>query len=163
MTDYLPGWVLPVQRTATVVVVLLALAVPRLPVQRWWNRDLRGFISSALFAVILAGMLELLPCVIASRPQPVASTGALAFDDALRSTSVHVIAGAGLALLLWTLGGQLSRTATVVLVQLLRWTMPILAWACLIAAILSWAYLGNPSWWPSRRAMPATGAPPARP
>jgi hypothetical protein len=80
------------------------------------------------------------------RPQPVASTGELAVDDALRSTSLHRAAGAGLAALLFLLGNQLGA------LDRHWWALTgFLALVCYGLAIGCWKDLTSPLWWPIRR------------
>jgi hypothetical protein len=89
---------------------------------------------------------------------PVAGTGELAVDDALRSTGLHRAAGAGLAALLFLLGNQLG-------VLDRRWWVltGFLALVCYGLAIGCWKDLTSPLWWPIRRGTGPTPHPAARP
>jgi hypothetical protein len=65
-------------------------------------------------------------------------------DDAIRSASVHALAGAGIAFELLIVSGQLINLAVVSTLDLLRWTLPVLAILSFGVAIGSWIHLTKP-------------------
>jgi hypothetical protein len=105
-------------------------------------------------------LVEITLRIMVRRTQPVATTDAMAIDDALRSTSIHRAAGAGLAALLFLLPSQLGNltlhgpwAAVVGVAGLL----------CYGLAIGCWKDLTSPPWWPIRRGLSPTPQPPAQP
>jgi hypothetical protein len=131
LDDYLPGYVLVLQRGLPVVAVLLlgAFAMspfPDLsPVPNVDPNTLAGFAVPAAFAVGTAVVIEVLQRLIVARRQPITSADDLAVDDAIRSSSLHVLAGAGLAMLLFTVAVEVGALA--VFAEASGWPMP-LAW-----------------------------------
>jgi hypothetical protein len=103
LADYLPAWMLWAERA--VAVAVLALVPLGSPGEPWAHS--RG-ITTAVAAIAVVALVEVTLRVMVRRRQPVATTGELAIDDALRSTSIHRAAGAGLAALLFLLPSQLG-------------------------------------------------------
>ena len=94
--------------------------------------------------VLIALGVELLQRYIVVRPQPAVESDLVQADDAVRSASVHALAGAGIALELLIVSVQLVNLAVVSDVQLLRWTLPWLGLICFGVAIGSWIHLTKP-------------------
>ncbi len=118
--------------------------------------------SVAAFAVYVAGFaatLEALRRWIVRRPQPYGDPSVIAADDAIRSQSLHSMAGAGVSVLL-----LLSAGASLLLamsdVTVLRWTMWLPAMIAAILALVACPRVGERSW-PVRRfaAHPTATAP----
>jgi hypothetical protein len=85
------------------------------------------------------------------RPQPLAAPDLLAADDAIRSRSLHVLAGGGTALVLLCAGGQLNAMhATGGLLDVVRGVTGL---GVFVVLILAWNVAT--SVWPPRRATPA--------
>jgi hypothetical protein len=105
--DYLPGYALFLQRglasLSFVMVGVYALVEPHA------RHDLMPSVASAaafgLFGVGIAVIVEVLQRMIVARRQPAMSSGDIAVDDAMRSSSLHVLAGVGLAFLINIAGG----------------------------------------------------------
>src|SRR6266536_4410537 len=121
-------------------------------------RTLGGYLSAGMLAaegvvaVVIAALVEVGLRMIVRRAQPVASTAALGIDNALRSTSVHRVAAAGLAVQLFLLSEQ-GATAF----SRLGWSyrldwLPLVAFwlgvLCMALAIGAWTDRGTLSWWP---------------
>jgi hypothetical protein len=146
LTDYVP----PMFVTALRVSALVALAlVPlyRLLPARQRLIDLNDFPPEIVILpmIILVGVgVELLQRYIVARPQPAVDSDLVNADDAIRSASVHALAGAGIALELLLVSAQLINLAVVSNVQLLRWTLPALALLSFGIAIGSWVHLTKP-------------------
>lgn len=155
LADYLPAWMLWAERA--VVVAVLALA----PLASWgkpWTHS-RGS-TTAIAAIALAGLVEVTLRVMVRRPQPVVTTGELAIDDALRSTSIHRAAGAGLAALLFLLPSQLGGLNLGGPWSVIASVAGLL---CYGLAIGCWRDLTSPLWWPIRRGLGPRPQPPAQP
>jgi hypothetical protein len=122
--DYLPRRVLAAQRALGAVAVLgilLAGVVPFDPARAAepsWGELLAG---AGVIAAFTAG-LELLERWLVRRAQPFTSASMTAVDDAIRSQSVHSLAGSGVALLLFACSG-LALVLTQSDVPALRLTM----------------------------------------
>jgi hypothetical protein len=149
LADYLPGWMLWSERAVALAVLGLVPLASGGPGRA---------VPTAVAAIVLATTVEIGLRAMVRRPQPVASTGELAVDDALRSTALHRAAGAGLAALLFLLGNQLG-------VLDRRWWVltGFLALVCYGLAIGCWKDLTSPLWWPIRRGTGPTPPPAARP
>jgi hypothetical protein len=149
LDDYLPGYVLVLQRGLPVVAVLLlgAFAMspfPDLsPVPNVDPNTLAGFAVPAAFAVGTAVVIEVLQRLIVARRQPITSADDLAVDDAIRSSSLHVLAGAGLAMLLFTVAVEVGALA--VFAEASGWPMP-LAWIPLAGLVVGLVLAGLFFW-----------------
>jgi hypothetical protein len=162
LDDYLPGRVLALQRGLPVVAVLLpgAFALspfPDLvPSPNVEPHTLAGFAVPAAVAVGTAVVIEALQRLIVARRQPITSHDDLAVDDAIRSSSLHVLAGAALAMLLFTVAVEVGSLAA--FAEASAWPVP-LAWvplAGLVVALLAsgvyfWLRLPDPHGFQVRR------------
>ncbi len=153
---YLSAGMLAAERlVAVAVVALVPLALRWAPAGWSWTfLDPRGRagIADGVVAVVIAALVEVGLRMIVRRAQPVASTAALGIDNALRSTSVHRVAAAGLAVQLFLLSEQ-GATAF----SRLGWSyrldwLPLVAFwlgvLCMALAIGAWTDRGTLSWWP---------------
>jgi len=162
LDDYLPGYVLVLQRGLPVVTVLLpgvfALApfADLSPAPNVDPHTLAGFAVPAAFAVGTAIAIEALQRLIVARRQPIISHADLTVDDAIRSSSLHVLAGAALAMLLFTVAVEVSSLAA--FAEASGWPMP-LAWiplaalvvGLLVAGLVFWLRLPDPHGFRVRR------------
>ena len=111
LTDYLPGHLLMWQRALGVV--SLAMIVPYAIAQPAEGIDLPGVGSIASYALggaSIAVIVELIERAIVARRQSMADLADVKVDDALRSTSIHVVAAAGFALLIQFVGPLVAIT-----------------------------------------------------
>jgi hypothetical protein len=162
LDDYLPGHVLVLQRGLPVVAVLLpgAFALspfPDLvPTPSIEPDTLAEFAVPTAVAVGTAVVIEALQRLIVARRQPITSHNDLAVDDAIRSSSLHVLAGAALAMLLFTVAVEVASLAT--FAEASAWPVP-LAWVplaglvvvVLAAAVYFWLRLPDPHGFQVRR------------
>ena len=102
----------------------------------------------------IAVLVELLQRSIVGRAQPAVRTDIERADDAIRSASVHALAGAGIALLLVILGVELVAIASISETEAVRSILPWAGLVCLIAALRAWIRVGRPSRWRVRRQVP---------
>jgi hypothetical protein len=112
--------------------------------------SLTGFAGAALLIVSLGVALEVVERMIVRRAQPVVGQDLLRADEAIRSSSIHALAGAGVALQLLGLGYQLNAMATTRM-RGADWGFMILAFLTLVLALSSWIELGHPKRWQVRR------------
>ncbi|HEY6590335.1 MAG TPA: hypothetical protein VI751_04770 [Actinomycetota bacterium] len=114
------------------------------PVRELVLRGRGGALATAAVAVGVTVAVELLLRRMVRRPQPVDDPTALAVDNALRSTSVHAAAGAGLAIVLLSLSLQVTNVATNLVSGPARTATVGLAWGCALAALAAWILVGHP-------------------
>lgn len=111
LVDYLSGRLLTLQRTLGVVA--LAMIVPYALFQPGTTTDLPGVGTIASFALggaSIAVALEVIERRIVARRQSLADITDVEIDDAMRSTSIAMVAGAGLALLIQFAGPLVAIT-----------------------------------------------------
>ena len=89
--------------------------------------------------------LERLQRWLIERPQPFTDPALLAADDAIRSQSVHSLAGSGIAVLL-LLAGTICWAMSASDVQVLRWVMWVPAVLSFLAALYACLYYGHRAW-----------------
>ena len=160
LENYLPGRLLVAQRVLAFLVAASAVAVLLVPFERQggaFDGSPRPAVLG-VFAVVLAFALERLERWLVQRPQPFTAPDLIAADDAIRSQSVHSLAGAGLATLLFFLGGT-SFALSVSDVQVLRWTMWIPAIGCFVLSLWVCLYYGHRAWRVRRSAGTAAPSP----
>jgi hypothetical protein len=150
---YLPAGLRTAFRVSAVVAVLLIPLYLTLPDR---ERDvarvdmLPSVLVAAMIVIVLVGV-ELLQRYIVRRPQPAVDEDLLRADDAVRSASVHALAGAGIALELLIVAVELGGIGFVSDIQVLRWTLPWLGMGCFVASILAWVRITHPRRWRVRR------------
>jgi hypothetical protein len=111
LVDYLPVRLLTLQRALGVLAP--AMILPYAFVQPGADIDLPGVGTIALFGLggaAIAVIAEVIERRIVARRQSLADIHDVEVDDALRSTSIHVVAGAGLALLIQFAGPLVAIT-----------------------------------------------------
>lgn len=92
LSDYLPGHVR--FSVLTAFALLLAVELVGLLSNSGWQPELTGWL---VLTLVTAAVIVAVGRHILSRPQPVAAADVLAADEAIRSRSLHVLAGAALA------------------------------------------------------------------
>lgn len=93
--DYLPSFALIVAGTAFVAVLGVELSAATMADRRSYALQLCALI---VVTVLVGAAIVLVARHVLHRPQRVAEADVLAADDALRSRSLHVLAGSGLAI-----------------------------------------------------------------
>jgi hypothetical protein len=166
--DYLPARVVTGMRLAALATVALVpllawgpLAAP-VPVRGLVVGGRGGAMATATLAVAMAAAVELAVRRLVGRPQPAADPEALAVDDALRSTSVHAVAGAGLAIVLLSLSLQVGLVAANLAGGPGRTAVVALSWACAAAALAAWVRVGHSRRWTVRRVLARDAGGPGR-
>lgn len=149
LEQYLPARVLRAQRGLGVAVVAGALVVGVLP---FGDRLSEGtplntavIVAMGLVASAFAVGLERLQRRLVQRPQPFTDPELVAADDAIRSQSVHSLAGAGLAILL-LFAGSVCWAMAQSDVQVLRWVMWVPGLLSFLAALYACLYYGHRAW-----------------
>jgi hypothetical protein len=150
LTDYLPSRLVRAQRILPALAVAIAVVLPFLSYERTSRSGgdasaRSAAIGLAVVAVILGFALERIQRWLIERPQPFSAPDMVAADDAIRSQSVHSLAGAGIAIELLCLAAGFQAIGMSD-VHTLRWTMWIAAVLCLFGAIYSCLYYGHRAW-----------------
>ncbi|HEU4423699.1 MAG TPA: hypothetical protein VFR67_14305 [Pilimelia sp.] len=112
-------------------------------------------------AITVAVVVRVVQLRVLRRPQPVAEPDVLAADDAIRSRSLHVLAGGGASLVLYCVLGQAAALATLLPAGVLpaAGALPVQAAAVVGIPLLGW--LVATARWPIRRSAGPAGALPA--
>jgi len=156
--DYLPfravaGMRLAALAVAALVPLLAWGPLTPVPVRELVLGGRGGALATAALALTVAAAVELAVRRLVGRPQPAADPEELAIDDALRSTSVHAVAGAGLAFVLLSLSVQVGLVAANLGGGPGRTAVVALSWSCAAAAVAAWARVGHPRRWAMRRVL----------
>jgi hypothetical protein len=155
--DYLPRRLLVAQRALGAVALVGAGLTFTVDYQRFTVDGFRGSprataVTAATVCVVLALALERLQRWVVHRPQPFTDAELVAADDAIRSQSVHSLAGSGLAMQLLALG-LIASALWFSDAPVFRWTMWLPAAACFLGSIHVCLYYGHRAW-RVRRAVP---------
>lgn len=135
---------------AGLVLVPLFVVLPHRESEMARVETLPTAILISMILIVLAGV-ELLQRFIVARPQPAVDVDLLRADDAVRSASLHALAGAGIALELVIVSVEIAAIGSVSDVQLLRWTLPWIALACFLSSLAAWMHVTRPAHWRVRR------------
>ena len=155
--DYLPGYVLVLQRglggLAPVLAAIYAIA-PRSEAERL--PDTAAVLAFGGVGIAVAVGIEFLQRRIVARRQTAESEASVAVDDAIRSSSLHVVAGAGLGVLLNIVGGELMVVGALTGVRgapgnAAGWLLLGLGVLALVSSIAFWVDLTKPRGFVVRR------------
>ena len=138
LDDYLPSVLTWALRLAAAACLGLVLLYRFLPAREALENDLPPaiVIGSASLMVLIG--VEWLQRYIVGRPQPAVERDLVQADNAIRSASVHTLAGAGIALELIMASVHIFGIGVVSDVQLMRWTFPWIALACFALGLGAW-------------------------
>jgi hypothetical protein len=151
LEGYLPRRVIVAQRAVAAAGALGALAVTVVPYAASVPKpDRLSLLLAAAVVVVFGAGLEAIERWLVRRPQPFTSPAMVAADDAIRSHSVHTLAGAGLALLL-LFGCGVAIMLQASDVALLDSTMVVAAVLCLLLSLASCQGIGERPWRVRRR------------
>ena len=152
--DYLPGYALFLQRgLATLSVVMIPVYVLVEPHAR--HDQMPAVAAAAAFGLMGAGIavvVEVLQRMIVARRQPAMSTGDVAVDDAMRSSSLHVLSGVGIAFLINIAGGMLLLSVFAILADPFAGIIAIVFFLLIFpTSIFFWFDLAKPQGFKVRR------------
>lgn len=159
VTDYVPKFAVVALRAVPVASVLLTASWPLIP-KRTGGPVFEGVPNSPNFdsvigwtvaSVVLAILIEVTARRVVNRPQPIASEELVVVDDAIRSTSLHCLAGAGLALLLGGLARNLGELNQFVHLSGLHGFFFVVMIFSGVASPFAWLRLGIDQPWIVRR------------
>ena len=160
VADYLPAvftTALRAAAAAALVLIPLFLWLPHRENEMARVEMLPAMLVGPMVVIVLAGV-ELLQRYIVKRPQPAVEVDLLRADDAIRSASVHALAGAGIALQLLVVAVEIAGIGFVSDIQVLRWTLPWIGLACFAASLGAWIHITRPERWHVGRAPLGAGA-----
>lgn len=116
--------------------------------------DGRTAVIALVAALISAGVVWAVARLVVTRPQPVLPPDQLAADDAIRSRALHVLAGSGVALVLYAAASQLSALSPALAEGAAKVTNATALVLVFVAPLLGWWVATRP--FSVRRAAPAT-------
>ncbi|HEV3097425.1 MAG TPA: hypothetical protein VG104_09790 [Candidatus Dormibacteraeota bacterium] len=149
LLDYLPSLSIWALRGLPLVMIGLAVVyvvMPKLPPNPG-DPSLAFVIGIAAFLTILAVGVDQILRTIVGRPQPVIAADLVAADDALRASSIHVLAGASIAMLLVGIGGALFWLGYATPASALSQPVDFIGTIVILLSIASWVVLGHPRSW----------------
>ena len=158
LDDYLPSFVIPVLRSSIVVAALLGAAYLFGP-RRTPEPDLdAGFAIAFVAALFVPLAVEGFLRKIVGRPQATGDAHLIAVDDAIRSSSLHAVGGAGVAIVLLIIGGIAWAVGQTSDIDAVRWALPIAGVASALSGMTAWLRLGGETSWKVRRSSKVLGA-----
>lgn len=152
LNDYIPSVLTTTLRVTAAIgltLLMLYLAIPA-RVSRTPEILPPWIVMVAMILVIFVG-IELLQRYIVARPQSAVEVDLVQADDAVRSASLHALAGAGIALELIIVAVEIAAIGAISNIQLLRWVLPWIGLACGLVALGSWMHVTRPDHWRVRR------------
>jgi hypothetical protein len=158
LSDYLPAYVAMLQRGLAVVSLGLVgvWALTPYPNREVPEPELSTFVLHGLAGIGVAVVIEGLQRLVVARRQAATSPDLLAADDAIRSSSVQALGGAGIGLLLIIVGSEVS--AFTPLGGFPGWSLGLLTAFLYFSALFFWLDLGKPHGHKVRRLPPRRAA-----
>lgn len=152
--DYLPTYAVLLQRGLAIAAVLLvglyALSEPGARISGL--PDLDQVAALGVAAACMAAVVEACQRRIVARPRPVTTEVGVAAADAMRASSLHVLAGGGIALLGMTAGPMfILSVATVTAQSGLAWLAIVAMGLVFLSSMYFWLYFGKPGGFGIRR------------
>jgi hypothetical protein len=156
ITSYVPRYGIAALVALPVVSAALAIWYAGIPLRpRFGLSDESVMIEAAVAGAVVAIVAGLAMRAIVRRPQPAVSDALVDLDDAFRSSSLHALNGAAVTLELLLLAFLLGETQGALSITGLHPRLePFLTLFMLVAmgmAVASWAILGHPLRWRTRR------------
>jgi hypothetical protein len=151
--DYLPAYVLVLQRGLAILAVLMVPVYALLePHARVSTPSVAGAAAFGVAGVGIAAVIEGLQRRIVARRQPVTRPADLTLDDAMRASSLHVLAGAGIALLIYIASLMVAISIVAVTPEPVSTAVGI-AFLLLVvpSSLFSWVHLAKPHGFRVRR------------
>jgi len=161
MTDYVPRYAVVGLRLVPLVTLLITVAWPLIPKRHDFDLfetvsassrpHLDAVIGWTIASAVIFLLIEVTARRVVNRPQPAASEELVIVDDAIRSTSLHCLSGAGLALLLGALARNLSELQLFFGPNWFRGLAIALTIFAGVACPFAWLHLGIDQPWVVRR------------
>jgi hypothetical protein len=153
LDDYLPAYVLVLQRGLAILSILMvptyALLEPHAPFS---SPSVAGAAAFGVAGGCIAVIIEGLQRRIVARRQPITRAADLSLDDAMRASSMHVLAGAGVALLIYIASLMVAISITTVTPEPVSTAIGV-AFLLLVmpSSIFLWVHLAQPHGFRVRR------------
>ena len=149
LPDYLPArlrWALRLAGVASLAVGVAGWAVdqPAGDASRFTTVSADASIVLGVAGAVIAGLVELLQITIVRRPQPVVAADLLEADDAIRASSVHSLAGAGLGMVVLIVATVMTRLINVN--GRLPFGLGAAPFVLFVAGLLGWRYYSHRAW-----------------
>jgi len=166
LTDYVPRTAVVLMRGVPIATLVLSVCYPIIPTRPELAQDAHLFgagierpellpvIGWTLASVVLWALVELTARRIVSKPQPAESVALISIDDAIRSTALHGMIGAGLALMLGALSRSVSAWSGLAGPQRLAGLFSGIAIVTGFGSIFAWLRLGIDQQWVVKRSRP---------
>lgn len=153
LSDYLPAYVLVLQRGLAAIALLLVPIYALLkPHAQLPTPSVPAAAAFGIGAACLAVLIEALERRIVGRRQPVTHTADVTLDDAMRSSSLHVLAGAGIAVLVFVASLMVAISIATVASEAVSTAVGI-AFILLVlpTSLFFWVHLAKPNGFRVRR------------
>jgi hypothetical protein len=161
MTDYVPRLAVVLMRALPIAMIALVAAWPAFPERRFefprrdqWRPSLWPTLVWLGVALLLWLFVESTARRIVRRPQPMMSEDLIAADDAIRSTAIHGLMGAGLALMLGIFSQSLARWNSHIEPLPPNNFIMIISILCGLGSLFAWLRLGIDQPWVVQRSKP---------
>lgn len=117
-----------------------------------------GAVNTGIVAVLMMAAVAVAQRALLRRPQPLCSPDELAVDDAMRSSSVHLVGASGLVVVAMAIAQQLGYLSNLTEGALTN-VLVVSAVLCVIGAYVMWVRWAHRRWPSVRRAALTTPAP----
>ena len=144
LPDYLPASLLWGSRAAAAAALLVVATFHLLNARATQPYSGPNPIVIGTTIVVVLLSVELLQRLIVARPQPAADPDVIRADDAIRSASVHALAGAGSALQLIICAVHVMSIGAISESQFVMWTLVSAGLVCFVLAFASWGLATRP-------------------
>ena len=156
LNDYLPAYVLVLQRgLAAIALCMVPVYALLKPHAQFTTPSIPVAAAFGIGAACLAILVEALERRIVGRRQPVTDTADVTLDDAMRSSSLHVLAGAGIAVLMFVASLMVAISIAAVASEAVSTAVGV-AFILLVlpTSLFFWIHLAKPNGFMVRRAGP---------
>lgn len=156
LNDYLPAYVLVLQRGLAAIALFMVPVYALLkPHAQFTTPSIPAAAAFGVGAACLAILIEALERRIVGRRQPVTHTADVTLDDAMRSSSLHVLAGAGIAVLIFVASLMVAISITTVASEAVSTAVGV-AFILLVlpTSLFFWIRLARPNGFRVRRDEP---------
>ena len=158
--DYLPSYVLVVLRAVSASMAVLMPLYLWGPAREGSGAPQVSAILGGAYAAVLPLVIEYLLRRMVAQPQPALSGDLLAADDAIRSSSIHAVAGAGACASMLLLGTFSAVTGLTSDITALRWILPAFGAMAFAGGVAMWLTVGLTASWKVRRNFGSLGTQP---
>jgi hypothetical protein len=156
LNDYLPAYVLVLQRgLAAIALSMVPVYALLKPHTQFTTPSIPAAAAFGIGAACLAFLIETLERRIVGRRQPVTHGADVTLDDAMRSSSLHVLAGAGIAVLIFVASLMVAISVAAIASEAVSTAVGV-AFIILVlpTSLFFWIHLARPNGFRVRRDEP---------